>query len=448
MSIIHRFPGGIHPHEGKGGKAATAGLPIVEAPLPSRVTIPLQQHIGAPCKPLVQKGDYVKVGQMIGEPVGFVSAAVHASVSGTVVDVMPCIVANGTQVNAVVIDNDHTDTWEDLTPVQNPEAITAQELSELCRKLGIVGMGGATFPTSVKLAVPADKKVDTLLINGAECEPYLSADHRLMAEKAEGIVCGVRLVKKALNIPTVKIGVELNKPDAIDALKACIKADDGIEVIGLKVNYPQGGEKQLTYALTGRKVRTGGLPLDIGVIVMNVGTCYAIYRAVYEGRPVIDRVVTVGGTVAKPANYLARIGSPVEWLLDTSEGMLPETRMLIYGGPMMGMAISRHDIPVTKGCSGVLALDKLAALAEEGACIRCGRCVEACPMLLSPTMLDKYMRKGMYEEAEQAGALNCMECGACTWSCPARRNLTQSCRVLKKVITQRKKEEAALKGGK
>ena len=448
MSIIHRFPGGIHPHEGKGGKAATAGLPIVEAPLPSRVTIPLQQHIGAPCKPLVQKGDYVKVGQMIGEPVGYVSAAIHASVSGTVVDVMPCIVANGTQVNAVVIDNDHTDTWVDLTPVQNPENITAQELSDLCRKLGIVGMGGATFPTAVKLAVPADKKVDTLLINGAECEPYLSADHRLMVEKAEGIVAGIRLVKNALNVTTVKIGVEKNKPDAIDALKACLKDDDGIEVVGLKVQYPQGGEKQLTYALTGRKVRTGGLPLDIGVIVMNVGTCYAINRAVYEGRPVIDRIVTVGGTVTNPANYNVRIGSPVEWLLDTSEGMLPETRMLIYGGPMMGMAISRHDIPITKGCSGVLALDKLAALAEEGPCIRCGRCVEACPMLLSPTMLDKYMRKGMYDEAEAAGALNCMECGACTWSCPARRNLTQSCRVLKKVINQRHKEEAAMKGGK
>ena len=448
MSIIHRFPGGIHPHEGKGGKAATAGLPIVEAPLPSRVTIPLQQHIGAPCKPLVQKGDYVKVGQMIGEPVGYVSAAIHASVSGTVVDVMPCIVANGTQVNAVVIDNDHTDTWVDLTPVQNPENITAQELSDLCRKLGIVGMGGATFPTAVKLAVPADKKVDTLLINGAECEPYLSADHRLMVEKAEGIVAGIRLVKNALNVTTVKIGVEKNKPDAIDALKACLKDDDGIEVVGLKVQYPQGGEKQLTYALTGRKVRTGGLPLDIGVIVMNVGTCYAINRAVYEGRPVIDRIVTVGGTVTNPANYNVRIGSPVEWLLDTSEGMLPETRMLIYGGPMMGMAISRHDIPITKGCSGVLALDKLAALAEEGPCIRCGRCVEACPMLLSPTMLDKYMRKGMYDEAEAAGALNCMECGACTWSCPARRNLTQSCRVLKKVINQRHKEKDALKGGK
>ena len=448
MSIIHRFPGGIHPHEGKGGKAATAGLAITVAPLPSRVTIPLQQHIGAPCKPLVQKGDYVKVGQMIGEPGGFVSAAVHASISGKVVDVMPCIVANGTQVNAVVIDNDHTDTWVELHPVENPEAITAKELSDLCRNMGIVGMGGATFPAAVKLAVPQDKHVDTLVINAAECEPYLSADHRLMVEHAEETMSGIRLVKKALGIPSVKIGVELNKPDAIEALKACVKEGEGIEVIGLKAQYPQGGEKQLTYALTGRKVRTGGLPLDIGVIVMNVGTCYAIHRAVYEGRPVIDRVVTVGGTVAKPANYLARIGSPVEWLLDTSEGMLPETRMLIYGGPMMGMAISRHDIPVTKGCSGILAMDKLSALAQEGPCIRCGRCVEACPMLLSPTMLDKYMRKGMYEEAEAAGVMNCMECGACSWSCPARRNLTQSFRSLKKVITKRRREEAALKGGK
>ena len=446
MSSVYRFPGGIHPQEGVGGKAATAGLPIVEAPQPSRVAIPLQQHIGAPCKPLVQKGDTVKAGQKIGEPVGFVSAAVHASISGKVVDVLPCIVASGTQVNSVVIDNDFQDTWVDLHPV-DPEKLNAKELADLCREMGIVGMGGATFPTAVKLSVPEGKKVDTLVINGAECEPYLSADHRLMLEESEEIVQGIEIVRRALSISAVKIGIESNKPDAIETMKKACEGHEDIEIVSLPARYPQGGEKQLVYALTGRKVRNGALPLDIGVIVLNVDTCYVIRRAVYEGRPVVDRVLTVGGTVQKPANYLARIGSPVEWFLDTSGGLLPETRMLIYGGPMMGMAISREDIPVTKGCSGILALDKLSALEEEGPCIRCGRCVDACPMLLSPTQIDQCMRKDLYEDAEALGVMNCMECGACSWSCPSRRNLTQSCRICKRIITKHRRE-AAGKGGK
>lgn len=446
MSTVHSFPGGIHPHEGKGGKAVTAGLPIVEAPQPSRVAIPLQQHIGAPCKPLVSRGDTVKVGQMIGEPVGPMSAAVHASVSGRVVDCQPCILANGTQQLSVIIDNDFQDEWAPFKRVENPESMTVAQLSDLARNMGIVGMGGATFPTAVKVNVPEGKKVDTLVLNGAECEPYLSADHRLMLEQPEKIVSGARMIQKALRISKVIIGIEDNKPDAVEAMnKACVQYD-GFSVVALKTKYPQGGEKQLVYALTGRKVKMGGLPLDIGVIVSNVGTCHALCRAAYEGRPLVDRVVTVGGCVNKPANYLVRIGTPVEWLIDTSEGMAPETRMLIYGGPMMGMAISREDIPVTKGCSGILALDKLSALAEEQPCIRCGRCLNACPMQLAPAQIDKFTRKDMFEAAEKLNVMNCIECGACSWSCPARRNLTQSCRVAKRIITQRRKEEAAKKG--
>ncbi|MEG0512008.1 MAG: electron transport complex subunit RsxC [Clostridia bacterium] len=448
MSTIHSFPGGIHPHEGMGGKATTSVLPIVQAPQPSRVTIPLGQHMGAPCKPLVQKGDLVKIGQIIGEPVGFMSAAVHASVSGKVLDCQQCILANGLEQASIIIDNDFTDEWVTLKPIEKPEAITGQELSQYAREMGIVGLGGATFPTAVKLSVPPEKKVDTLILNGAECEPYLSADHRQMVENASGIVSGARLIQKALGIERVLIGIELNKPDAIEAMRKACEGLENFEVIGLKVKYPQGGEKQLVYALTGRKVKMGGLPLDLGVIVSNVGTCYALHRAVYEGRPIVDRVVTVGGCVAKPANYIARIGTSVEWLLDTSGGILPETKMLIYGGPMMGQAISREDIPVTKGCSGIVALDKLSALAEEGPCIRCGRCLEACPMKLSPTNIDRCMRKSMFEQAEKLNAMNCLECGACTWVCPAKRNLTQSCRVCKRIITQRRKEAAAKKGGK
>ncbi|MDD3410557.1 MAG: electron transport complex subunit RsxC [Eubacteriales bacterium] len=445
MSLFHMFPGGIHPHEGMNGKAVTSQQPIVEPPQPSRVVVPLQQHIGAPCKCLVQKGDKVLAGQMIGEPVGFVSAAVHSSVSGTVVGVQPSIMANGLEQPCVVIDNDFQDTWVDLHPVENPESLTGAQLSDLARKMGLVGLGGATFPHAVKFAVPPEKKVDTLVLNGAECEPYLSADDQLMRTQAEKIVSGAVLIQKVLHIAKVVIGIEKNKPEAIAAMQKAVSSRENVTVVEMPVRYPQGGEKQLVYALTGRKVRAGGLPLDSGVIVCNVGSAYALHRAVYEGRPLVDRVVTVGGCVKKPANYLARIGTPIEWLIDTSEGLLPETKMLIYGGPMMGMAISRQDIPVTKGCSGVLALEKVAALAEEGPCIRCGRCLAACPMQLQPALLDRYVRQNMFDEADKAGVMNCMECGACAWSCPAKRNLTQSCRTGKKIITQRRKEAAQKK---
>jgi len=448
MSIVHSFPGGIHPHEGKGGKAITAGLPIVTAPQPSRVVIPLQQHIGAPCKALVSKGDRVKVGQMIGEPVGGMSAAVHASVSGVVVDCQPAMTANGSQLMSVIIDNDFKDEWVECKPVFNPEGMSVQELSNLARQMGIVGLGGATFPTAIKLNVPEGKNVDTLVLNGAECEPYLSADHRLMLEHAEQIISGARLIQKVLGIQNVVIGIEDNKMDAVEIMKKACEGKDGFRVEALKTKYPQGGEKQLVYALTGRTVRMGGLPLDLGVIVCNVGTCYALHRAAYEGRPLVDRVVTVGGTVKKPANYLVRIGTPVEWLVDTSDGLEEATRMLIYGGPMMGMALSREDIPVTKGCSGILAMDQVPSLADELPCIRCGRCLEACPVKLVPASIDRFVRKDMFEEAEKLNALNCMECGSCAWACPSKRNLTQSCRVAKRIINQRRKEAAAQKGDK
>ena len=448
MSIVHVFHGGIHPHEGKGGKAITAGLSIVTPPQPSRVVIPLQQNIGSTCQAVVAKGDRVKVGQMIGEPVGGMSAAVHASVSGVVVECQPAIVANGTQVMSVVIDNDFKDEWVECSPVANPEAMSVQELSDLARRMGIVGLGGATFPTAVKLNVPANKMVDTLVLNGAECEPYLSGDHRLMVENAEQIVKGARLIQKVLGIRDVLIGIEDNKPDAIEFMEKACAGYDGFRVQALPTKYPQGGEKQLVYALTGRTVRMGGLPLDLGVIVCNVGTCYALYRAAYEGRPLVERVVTVGGTFKKPANYLVRIGTPVEWLVDTSDGVEDNTRALIYGGPMMGMAISREDIPVTKACSGILALDQVPALEEEQPCIRCGRCIQACPVNLVPTSIDRFVRKDMFDEAEKLNALNCMECGSCAWACPARRNLTQSCRVAKRMINKRRKEAAAQKGAK
>lgn len=446
MSHIFRFPGGIHPKEGKGGKVATAGLPIAEIHNPTRVVIPLQQHMGPPCKPLVQKGDLVKLGQQIGEPVGPMSAAVHASVSGMVVACEPCILADGTQQLAVVIDNDYQDSWVELSPVSEPEKLTTSQLAELARNAGIAGMGGATFPYGIKLSIPPNKKVDTLILNGAECEPYLSADHRLMLEKTEEIVKGALVIQRALGIPRMMIGIEQNKPDAVAAMEKASSAYPDVEVFSLPTLYPQGGEKQLVYTLTKRIVPAGGLPLDVGALVCNVGSCYALHRAVYEGRPVVDRVVTVGGSVGKPGNYAVPLGTAVELLLEMSDWLSPDTRVMIYGGAMMGKAISRQDIPVTKGCSGIVALDTVGAVEREDACIRCSRCVTNCPMRLSPTDIDKYMRKDLFEEAEKLDVMSCLECGACSWSCPSRRNLTQSCRTCKKIITQRRKEAAVRKG--
>jgi Na+-translocating ferredoxin:NAD+ oxidoreductase subunit C len=433
MRLYTRFPGGIHPHEGVNGKSVTAALPITQTLPPSRVSIPMQQHIGAPAKPLVKKGDKVKMGQKIGEPSGFVSSAIHASVSGIVVDVAPCMLASGLESDCVIIDNDFKDEWVDRRPVEHPEQLDATALSALSREMGLVGLGGATFPYSVKL-LPPKVKLDTLIVNGAECEPYLSADHQLMLLKAKEIIEGTRRMQAALGIEKVYIGIEKNKPDAIALMTMLCKDDPSFTVAALPVVYPQGGEKQLVYALTKRRVRTGGLPLEKGALVVNVGSAYALYRAIYEGTPLIDRVVTVGGAVQKPANYLVRIGTSVQWLLDASQGLLPQARMMIYGGPMMGMPINRTDLPVTKGCSGITVLEKALMNKPETACIRCGRCVEVCPMLLCPSDIDKAMRKGWYDMAEQLGAMNCLECGACSWSCPAKRSLTQSCKTCKKVI--------------
>ena len=438
------FVGGIHPYD---GKDLSKDKPIQDVLPKGEMVYPLSQHIGAPAKPIVAKGDRVLAGQKIAESGGFVSAPIYASVSGTVKTIETRRVVTGDLIQSIVIDNDGLYESEEFHPYAPVDKLQKEEIIDIVKEAGIVGMGGAGFPTHVKLSPKDPDKIEYVIANCAECEPYLSADHRLMLEKSEEIVLGIEIVRRALSISAVKIGIESNMPDAIEMMKKACDGHEGIEIVSLPARYPQGGEKQLVYALTGRKVRNGALPLDIGVIVLNVDTCYVIRRAVYEGRPVVDRVLTVGGTVQKPANYLARIGSPVEWFLDTSGGLLPETRMLIYGGPMMGMTISREDIPVTKGCSGILALDKLSALEEEGPCIRCGRCVDACPMLLSPTQIDQCMRKDLYEDAEALGVMNCMECGACSWSCPSRRNLTQSCRICKRIITKHRRE-AAGKGGK
>ncbi len=439
------FPGGIHPQEGPNGKSVSGSIPIRVLEAPPRVVIPLQQHIGAPAKPLVKKGDRVLLGQKIGEAGGFVSAPVHASVSGTVFNIQDCMLANGTLVPAVIIDNDYQDEWVPLHPSEHPETLSAQELQSIVREAGIVGLGGATFPTSVKLTPSGGRKIEMILVNGAECEPYLTADHRLMLEKASDIVDGLRLMMLALDVPQAIIAVENNKQDAIDILSAAAKGVDGIRVAGLPVRYPQGGEKQLVYALTRRQVPNGGLPLDVGVVVSNVGTVYAIDRAIREGRPLIDRVTTVGGLVQNPGNFFVRIGTTVETLLKACNGLQGHVRQFIYGGPMMGMSIARFDIPVTKGCSGLVALGNEAMEPKESPCIHCGMCRQVCPMKLFPSRIDAYTRHDRFEDAEKLGVMNCIECGCCSFICPAKRSLTQSMRTAKNSIGRRRRREAARK---
>lgn len=437
------FPGGMHPHEGVNGKAVNSGNAIRELPAPQRVYIPLSQHIGVPAAALVKKGDTVLMGQKIGEAGGFVSAPVHASVSGKVVGIENMEVASGAVVPAVVIENDFQDAWVELHPSDHPETLTAAELQGIVREAGIVGLGGATFPTSVKLTPAKGKTIEKLIINGAECEPYLTADHRLMLEKAAEIIDGLHLMMLALDVKETIIGVEDNKADAIQALLAACEGVEGITVQALPVMYPQGGEKQLIYACTKRKVPTGGLPLDVGCVVCNVGTVYAIQQAIREGKPLVQRVATMGGLVNNPGNYLIRVGALVENLIDACGGLQPNVVKLISGGPMMGAALAHAKIPMTKGTSGILALGKEAAERPENPCINCGRCVQACPMRLVPTKLDLLVRAGNIEEAEKNGVLNCMECGACTFACPAKRLLTQSCRTGKRIINARKKAAAA-----
>ena len=434
------FPGGIHPQEGRNGKAVNGGNPITELPASKRVVIPMSQHGGAPARVIVAKGDPVRVGQKLGEAAAFVSAPVHSSVSGTVVDIIHTMTFSGTEVEAVVVENDFRDEWMELCPPANPETLTPKEAVGIIREAGIVGMGGATFPTPVKLTIAPDKHFEKLIVNGAECEPYLTADHRLMVEHAAEITDAVSLILNAFGVSEAIIGVELNKPDAIRALTDAAAGDSRIRVKGLPVRYPQGGEKQLIYALTRRVVPSGALPIETGCVVLNAGTCFAIDQALREGKPLVQRVTTVGGLVNKPCNLWVRIGTPVRILLRSALGALPETRTLISGGPMMGTAFTDIAIPVTKGTSGILALGKEAIDPEEGPCIRCGRCMRACPMNLQPVKMDHLIRARQFDEADRVGVMNCIECGACTFVCPAKRLLTQSFRAGKRIVTIRRNQ--------
>ena len=431
------FPGGTHPHEGVNGKAVNSGNAIRELPAPARVVIPLSQHIGAPCKPIVQKGDLVLAGQKIGEAGGFVSAPVHSSVSGKVVGIEPVELANGSTVSAVVIENDFQNNWVELHPAEHPETLTAQELQTIVREAGIVGMGGATFPTHVKLSVPPGKKAECVIINGVECEPYLTSDHRTMLEHGEELVVGVTILMKAVGVGKAYIGIENNKPDAIAHLTKIAAGYKGIEVVPLKVMYPQGGEKQLIAAVTGRQVPPPpALPIDVGAVVCNASTTVAVYQAVLKNKPLIERVVTVTGkSVKEPKNLLTRMGTPISALLEAAGGLPADAGKVINGGPMMGRAMVNLDSPVTKGCSGITVMSGRDAVRREASqCIKCAKCVAACPMGLEPYYLSKMTQKKGWDALEEQMITSCIECGCCQASCPSYLPLLDWVRLGKQTV--------------
>ncbi len=433
------FKGGVHPGH---FKSATAGKPIKPAQLPARVAILMQQHIGAPCEPLVDVGDFVKVGQKVGDSKGFVSAPVHASVSGKVVEIKNYLHPIGRIASAVVIESDGEYTPADSIAA-NPslEDLSADELKKIIREAGIVGMGGATFPTHVKLSPPPDKTIDTVIINGAECEPFLTADHRLMVERPEDVVFGLKVIMKVLGLDKGYIGVEDNKPDCVAALKKAAAAEP-IEVRALHTKYPQGAEKQLIYAFTGREVPSGGLPMDVGSVVQNAGTAAAIADAVQRGMPTVERIVTVTGPgVAEPANLLVKVGTMVSEVISQCGGLKENARKVILGGPMMGLAQTTMEMPVIKGTSGILVLtDEEVKIQEIKPCIRCGRCVEVCPVNIVPLTIGSATEKGLLDKAEAYYAVDCIECGCCSYICPAKRPLTQWIRMSKgEILAKRKK---------
>lgn len=434
------FKRGIHPPHGKHfteNKQTENLLPK------GNLVFPMSQHIGAPCEPIVKKGDRVLVGQKIGEAKGFVSAPVYSSVSGTVKEVSPILHPNGTRVVSVVVENDNLyEESPTMASRKNYENLSKEELSKIIQEAGIVGMGGATFPTHVKLAPPPDKKIDYIIVNGAECEPYLTCDHRLMLENTKEIVEGLKIILKMF--PGVKgyIGIENNKMNAVQAMKEAVKDISNIEVVVLKTKYPQGAEKQLIYAVTEREVPSGKLPADVGCIVQNVGTIFEIYNAVVNGRPSMERIVTVTGEAVKePKNLRVKYGTSFNELIEACGGFKEDPVKIISGGPLMGTTVSTLDLYVMKGTSGILCLTKeQAVLPEQSSCIRCGRCIDACPMNLIPTTLDSLVNRRLYDDFAANNGMDCIECGCCTVVCPAKRHLTQSCREGKRsVIANRKK---------
>ncbi len=441
--MLKTFPvGGVHPPENKFSK----GKKIETLPLPKTVTIPTGQHIGAPTKVVVKRGDEVKVGQLIAQAGGFVSANIHSSVSGKVKKIDEVFDSSGYRRTSIIIDvagDEWMETIDRSDELKKDITLSKEEIVKKVSEMGIVGLGGATFPSHVKLSIPDGKKAEHLVINAVECEPYLTADHQLMMEKGEEIMVGISVLMKATGVNKAIIGIENNKPDAIEHLTKLSNNYNGIEVVALKVQYPQGGEKQLIKAVLNREVPSGGLPLDVGCVVQNVGTAFAVYEAVQKNKPLFERVVSVTGkSVKQPSNFMVRVGTSTDVLIEAAGGLPEDTGKVVSGGPMMGKALSRTDVPITKGSSGVLIFKEEESKREKiNPCIRCAKCVTVCPMGLEPYLLMTVTEKQNYEKVEEERALDCIECGSCSYTCPATRPLLDYIRLGKaevgKIIRQR-----------
>jgi len=437
-SKLKTFIGGIHPRDD--GKVLTRSKQEASAPLPKTVYLFMSQHIGAPCKPIVKKGDIVKKGQLIGESQGFVSANVHASISGKVIDIVPWPhPVAGIKSPAVIIERVEEDSWIEGADVDSDtDRISPDEIKQRIQSAGIVGLGGATFPTHVKLTPPKDKSIDTVVMNGAECEPYLTCDYRLMLHKPHEIIQGLKLVMKCIGCKKAHIGIEANKEDVYTLFKNILSNEPHIKVDLMEVKYPQGAEHQLIKALLNREFKPTQLPLEVGAIVINVGTAFAIYEAVKFKRPLIQRMVTVTGNgVERPQNFLARLGTPIKQLLEEAK-VTTDINKIIFGGPMMGITQGNIDTAVTiKGTGGILVL-RDAQRWESHACIRCGRCIDSCPYGLNPSELSIQIEAKEFNLALENNVMECKECGCCSYICPAKRPIVHLIKFAKAEIAKQK----------
>ena len=434
------FKGGIHPPE---GKELSKNSKIEKLPLPDMVYVPLSQHTGAPANPVVKKGDEVKVGTLIGESAAFISANIHSPVSGKVVKVLQYHYFTGKKTMAVQIQVEGEETVEGYGVERDYSNMSKEELVKIVKDAGIVGMGGAMFPTHVKLSPPPEKKIDTVIINGAECEPYLTSDYRLMMERTEDILKGVEIIQKILEPEHIYIAIESNKMDAVQKFKEILSENDKIQVVVLKTKYPQGSEKHLIKAITGREVPSGGLPFDVGCYVQNVGTAVAIYEAVRFQKPLTHRVITVTGAVNTPKNVYAPIGTPIKNLVEFAGGYRGTPGKVIMGGPMMGFAVYTDEIPVIKGTSGILVQMEQEVITDEVyPCLRCGRCIDVCPMHLTPNLMADYIEGNRIDLAENIGVMDCIECGSCAYVCTAKRHLVQHFRYAKREIIKQRRKNA------
>lgn len=427
--------GGVHPKDNK----FSAGQKIQDALLPRQVAILLSQNIGAPSTPVVAVGDLVKAGQLIGRSAGFVSANVHSSVSGKVIKIDETVDASGYKVPAVFIDVEGDEWLETIDRTSTLIKECTLEPSEILEKIataGIVGLGGATFPTHVKLSPPPGKKAEVLIVNAVECEPYLTCDHRLMLEKGEEILVGITILMKALSVSRACVGIENNKKDAIERMKQLAKSYKGIQIVPLRVQYPQGGEKQLIDAVIGRQVPSGALPIEVGAVVQNVGTTFAIYEAVQKNKPLFERVITITGkSMASQANFRVRLGAPLVGVVEQAGGIPEDTGKIVGGGPMMGRALASLEIPMAKGSAGILFIPTLeSARKKMQNCMRCAKCVSTCPMGLEPYLLMNQSERAMWAEMETERVMDCIECGCCSFTCPSSRPLLDHIRLGKSTV--------------